>query len=106
MSGGITATTVLAAAAVAGTAYSIYSGEKQASAQKSAQQQAMANANAQAKAADEATNRANQKQPDTSAILSAAMQAGKGGQSGTMLTGPSGVQSSDLSLGKSTLLGS
>ena len=95
-----------AAAAAASTAYSIYSGEKNAKAQKSAQEQAMANAEKQAKAADEATNRANQKQPDTSAILSAAMQAGKGGQSGTMLTGPSGVQSSDLSLGKSTLLGS
>ena len=104
MSGATTA--VMAAAAVVGTAYSIYNGQQQASAQKSAQQQAADQANKQAKAAEEATNRANQKQPDTSAILSAAMQAGKSGQSGTMLTGPTGVQGSDLTLGKSTLLGS
>ena len=106
MSGGITATTVLAAAAVAGTAYSIYSGEKQASAQKSAQNQAIENANKQAKAADEASNRANQKQPDVSSILSAASQAGRMGESGTMLTGPQGVQQGAMQLGKNTLLGS
>lgn len=73
--------------------------------QKKAQDQALANANATAKAADEANNRANQKQPDTGAILSAAQQAGKAGGSGTMLTGPQGVDPSALTLGKSTLLG-
>lgn len=94
-----------AVAAVVGTAYSVYSGERAADAQEKAQQQAKANADKQAKAADEATNRANQKQADTSAILSAAQQAGKGGASGTMLTGPQGVDPNSLSLGKNTLLG-
>ena len=106
MSGGITATTVLAAAAVAGTAYTIYNGQKQADAQEKAQNQAQANALKQETAADQATNKANQKRPDTMAILDAATQAGKGGASGTMLTGASGVDPNALQLGKSTLLGS
>ena len=106
MSGGITATTVLAAAAAAGTAYSIYSGERQASAQNKAQKQAKATAEQQAKVAEEATNKASQKSPDTSAILSAAEQSGKAGASSTMLTGSQGVDASSLALGRSTLLGS
>jgi hypothetical protein len=97
--------TVMAAAAVAGTAYSIYSSERAASAQKSAASQAQANAQKQAQAADESINAANRKAPNTSAILSAAQQAGKGGASGTLLTGPSGVDPNALTLGKSTLLG-
>ena len=99
MSGAITAV------ALASTAYSIYSGERAASAQDKAQDQAKAQANKAAMAADEAANKANQKRPDTSAILSAAQAAGKAGASGTMLTGPSGVDPSALSLGKTTLLG-
>jgi uncharacterized protein HemX len=105
MSGAITATQVLAAVAAVGAGYSIYSGERAASAQQDAQNQAMANAEKQANAADQAQNRANQKHPDTSAILSAAGQAGKAGESGTMLTGPAGVNTSTLNLGKNTLLG-
>ena len=101
---GVTAMTVLAGAAVAGTAYSIYAGEKSASAQKKAQSQATAAASAQAKAADEAQNKANQRRPDTSAIMAAAQQSGAGGNSSTMLTGPAGVGDA-LKLGKSTLLG-
>ena len=49
--------------------------------------------------------KANQKKPDTMAILSAAQQAGKAGPSGTMLTGPMGVDPNALTLGKTTLLG-
>lgn len=96
---------LLAAAAVAGTAYSIYNGQQQLSASADAASKAQATADKQAKAADEATNRANQKKPDTSAILAAAQQAGKVGTSGTMLTGPTGVDQSALNLGKNTLLG-
>ena len=103
MSGGTTA--VLAAAAVVGTAYSVYSGERNASAQKSAQEQARQNALRQEKAADEANNRANQKSADTVGAMSAAQQAGKAGASGTMLTGPQGIDPSTLNLGKNTLLG-
>jgi uncharacterized protein (DUF2345 family) len=94
-----------AVAAVVGTAYTVYSGERAADAQSSAQNEARANAEKQATAADQAQNKANQKKPDTSAILSAAGQAGKAGESGTMLTGPAGVGASTLNLGKNTLLG-
>lgn len=102
MSGAITA---VAIASVASAAYGIYSGERAASAQKDAQAQAKQQAEKQAQAADQALNQANQKKPDTSAILSAAQQSGKSGQSGTMLTGSQGVDPTSLTLGKSTLLG-
>lgn len=88
-----------------GTVASVANGISQSSAQAKANSQAEDNAKKQLKAAEEANNRANQKHPDTSALLSAAQQAGKSGASGTMLTGPQGVSASDLSLGKSTLLG-
>jgi len=72
---------------------------------KKATQQAQANADATLKKSTEATNKANQKKPDTSAIIDAVMQAGKTGASGTMLTGPTGVDPNALALGKTTLLG-
>lgn len=95
----------VAAAVVVSAAVSYQNGQKQADAQKRAMEQAKANADKQAQQADQEFNRANAKSPDTAAILSAAQQAGKGGPSGTMLTGPQGVDPSTLSLGKSTLLG-
>lgn len=98
-------TVVMAAAAVAGAYVSYSNGQEQKKSAESAQQQAQANADKQEKAADQATNRANQKKPDTGAILDAATQAGKGGASGTMLTGAQGIDPSTLSLGKNTLLG-
>lgn len=58
------------------------------------------------KASDEAMRRANQQSANANSVLAAAQQAAKGGVGGTMLTGPSGVNASNLSLGKSTLLGS
>ena len=94
-----------AIAAVVGGGYSIYSGERAASAQKDAQAKATV---AQAKnetAADQAMNKANPKKPDTAGVMSQLQQAAKGGASGTMLTGPQGVDPALLSLGKSTLLG-
>lgn len=105
MSFGISAAAWTAIAATTTAAYSIYSGQQQAKANSAAMQQAQANALKQEKAADEASNRANQKRPDTMALLSAAQQSGKAGASGTMLTGPQGVDPNLLALGKSTLLG-
>lgn len=107
---------VTAVATVAVGAYSVYSSEKQAKAQASAQQQAQqqalqqqqqqaTQAQQQASQAQQAMNAQNQKQPNSGAILSRAQQAGRGGQSGTMLTGPQGVDPSSLTLGKNTLLG-
>lgn len=103
MSGAISATTILAAV---GTAYSIYNGQRQASMQKDAANKAQTNAAATAKAADEAANRANAKKPNTAAILDQALMAGKTGAAGTMLTGPTGIDLTQLSLGRTTLLGS
>ena len=100
-------TALLASAVIGGvsTAYGMYQGNKADQQQRSAQRQAQANAEAQASAADQANNRANAKRPDVAGALSAAMQAGKSGASGTMLTGQGGVDPSSLALGKSTLLG-
>ncbi len=103
MSGGATA--VMAAAAVAGAAISYQNGQEQKKAAENASRQAQQNADKQAAQADQQFNRQNQKKPDTSAVLSAAQQSGKAGASGTMLTGPQGVDPSALNLGKNTLLG-
>lgn len=102
----LTAAAIIGAAALAAsTGYSIYEGERAADRQKDAQRQSMAQAKQTAQSADEANNRVNQKRPNFKAILSAAHQAARGGMGGTLLTGPQGVSSSELSLGKSTLLG-
>ena len=103
---GVTAAGVMAAAAVAGTAYSIYNGQQQASAQRGAQQQAKDAAAKQADAADQANNRANAKSPDVAAMLTANQNAATGGAGSTMLTGTAGVNPGTLQLGKNTLLGS
>lgn len=96
----------MAAAAVAGAAIAYNNGQEQKKAAEKASQQAEANAKKQEKSADEATNRANQKRADTGAALDAASQSGKAGASGTMLTGPQGIDPAALNLGKNTLLGS
>lgn len=97
---------VLAAASVVGTAYGVYSGQRAADAQQDAMDEAKKNQAKQDAAADEAMNRANPKAPDTSALLSQIQQSAKGGPSGTMLTGPSGIDPKTLNLGKTSLLGS
>ena len=94
-----------AIAMVANTGYTIYEGERSADAQHRSQRQALAASRATAQSADEANNRVNQKRPNANAILAAAQQAAKGGMGSTLLTGPQGVSSSEMSLGKSTLLG-
>jgi uncharacterized protein (DUF2345 family) len=94
-----------AVAAVVGTGYAVYSGERAASAQADAAHKAEQNAKVQADQADQAVNRANGKKSDIGAMLAANQQAAKGGQSGTMLTGPAGIDPNVLNLGKNTLLG-
>jgi hypothetical protein len=101
----VTTATAILAAAAAGAATSMYSANKAASAQKSAAAQAAATADKQAKVADEATNRANSKRPNAGAMLSANQQAAASGNASTMLTGPMGIDNSQLQLGRSTLLG-
>lgn len=99
------AITAVAAAVAVSAGVSYYNGQQQAAAQKRAANQAQANADKQGKLAEEAMQRENQKKPDTMALLSAAQQSGRAGPSGTMLTGPQGIDPSALSLGRSTLLG-
>ena len=89
---------------------SIISSQREASAQSIAiQSQAIqaqqANFNKTYAMQEQQINRANAKTPDVGAMLSANMQQAKGGQSGTMLTGNSGVDDKQLTLGKNTLLG-
>src|SRR4051812_35523418 len=97
MSFGWTAATWIAIGATAVTAV------QQNEAQRISKNQAKDSRNAAAKnqqMQDEANNRANAKSPDSAAAMAANAMAGKGGQSGTMLTGPSGVDPSSLTLGK------
>lgn len=102
---GIEIGTALLASALGMGAASVYSANKSANAQKDANDQATKAAQATADAGAEATNKANQKKPDSMALLAGNQAAGKGGASGTMLTGPAGVDPSALQLGKTTLLG-
>ena len=104
---------IAAAAAVVGTGYSIYNGEQQRSAQSDANKKAeqaakqqQANAEKTQEMQQEQINKANARKPDVAAMLSGNEQAAKGGASGTMLTGPQGVDPNSLNLGKNTLLGS
>ena len=102
------------AVAGAGLGYTIASGEdakrKQASAlskQESAQAQAVKAAEGQRKRSEMAINQANRQTPNVAGIMqSARAGGGDSGASGTMLTGPTGVDPNALALGKSTLLGS
>jgi len=103
---------VAAVAAVASVGVSAYSSVAQSeaasesrSAQDKAQNQAKADADKQAKLSDEANNYANRRQANPNAILSAAQQAAKTGGGSTMLTGAQGVAASDMTLGKTNLLG-
>jgi uncharacterized protein HemX len=94
----------LAVAAV-GAGSAVYSAKQGQIAQKNAGQAAVAAANKNAQSADEANNAANAKSPDSAALMAANLAAGKQGASGTMLTGPGGVDPTALTLGKSSLLG-
>lgn len=91
--------------AVATTAATVYSADKAATSQKNALKQAQANALLTQQQADVANNKANARAPDSSALLAANMAAGANGQASTMLTGPGGIDPSQLTLGKTSLLG-
>lgn len=94
-----------AIAAVASVAGTVYNGNQQKQQAKGANYQAQQAALKQQKQAEQDLNAANKKRPDTMALLDKATQQGRAGQSGTMLTGPQGIDPSMLTLGKNTLLG-
>ena len=102
--------------ALGAAGYTAVTLKNQADEQKRAQDKALAEqkqANVQQKKQAEALlqqeemayNQANKKKVDISGISDASQMAGKTGQSGTMLTGPMGVDPEDLNLGQNTLLG-
>ena len=106
------AAVVGAAAAAAGAGYSIVAGEqgkkqqqKALEQQERAQAQQLAQAQAQQRRSEMAMNAANRRTPDVGGIMERAGQQAAGGPSATMLTGPGGVDPTQLSLGRSTLLG-
>ena len=74
--------------------------------QQRAQQAAAQQAESQAVKSEAAMRRAGQQTPDVAGIMAAAQEGAAGGPSATMLTGPQGIDPSQLSLGRSTLLGS
>lgn len=95
-----------------GTAYAIHSGEEAKKDrremmrnQEAAQTQQLAETKKQTETSQQNINRANQRRPDTQAAMENAAMAGGAGGSGTMLTGPQGVDPNQLALGKNTLLG-
>jgi hypothetical protein len=106
------AATTAAVAAVVGATYSVYSGEeakkqqeKALRQQESAQTQQLTQAKEEAETSQQNINKANQRRPDTQAVMADASMGAAGGASGTMLTGPQGIDPQQLALGKNTLLG-
>lgn len=105
MAFGWTAATWMAISAGVGAVATIKQADTARRVGNTANDEAKANALKTQQQADQANNRANAKSPDVTAMMSANLLAGKAGQSGTMLTGPQGVDASTLTLGKNTLLG-
>lgn len=80
--------------------------QEAANKQLSIAEQSLKQTDTQLKTAEQSSNKYNAKRPDSTAMISQTEQAAKAGASGTMLTGPQGVDPSALSLSKNTLLGS
>lgn len=97
-----------AIAAVAGTAGSLYAGQKQARAQRRAGEQAARDAEAARRQQEREFNRVNQKSPNIAATMTRNRGAASGGVAGTFLTGASGTSGASGAgmLGRTTLLGS
>ncbi len=95
--------TVAVAGLSAGVSY--YQGQKQEKAMEKAAKQAEKQAADTAARAEQDINRKNAKKPNYAALAAGNALAAQSGQGSTMLTGPAGVNSSDLLLGKNTLLG-
>lgn len=102
MSFGWTAATWIA---IGTAATSVYSTVTSRNANNRALRQQQAQAKSAQESADRAQNKANAKAPDVAGMLGAAGRASAGGQAGTLLTGPQGLDTTALTLGKSTLLG-
>ena len=102
-----------AAVAIAGLATTIKAGEDQKLAQKRnlqaqerATQEAKARAITQARLNDQEILKANRAGPDITGLLDAERAKAKSGAGGTLLSGPLGVATPSLKLGRPGLLGS
>lgn len=102
---GIDPVTATIGAAVIGAITSGIQGSQQAGAAKKANAQAQSNADKLYAQQDQDNNRKNARGPDVNALFAQNEVEGQQGQSGTMLTGPMGVDPNSLSLGKNTVLG-
>ncbi len=91
-------------AAVAAAGASIYSAERQSSAQKKAARMQAETARKQLNQEEQQFNRQNQNKVDMSSLLEGE-QAGGSSLGSTMLTGAQGVDRSKMNLGQSQLLG-
>lgn len=101
-----------ALASGAGTAYGIVQGERQNAQQKDAmkrqeeaQMLAENRATSQQRRSDMAMAAANQKKPDLARLMQSAAERASMGASGTLLTGPRGVDRGATPLSKTSLLG-
>ena len=103
MSGAISATTAIAISAgvaAVGTAASVMASNKQARQQKAAAKEAQRNNEITQTKAREDMRRQNAKEADVSSIYEQNLSGGS-----TLLTGPEGINNSDLTLGKGNKLG-
>lgn len=95
----------IGASALLGAGTAVYSANKASKASRAANAQNERQAAAEAQRSEQQFNKANQKTPDIAAMFSRNRDAMKSGIGTTFLTGASGVAPSNLTLGKSTLLG-
>lgn len=102
---GIDPITATIGAAVLGAVVSGVQGAKQAKQAKSASNAAQANSDKLYAQQDQENNRRNARGPNVDSLFAQNEIDGQQGASGTMLTGPMGVDPNSLSLGKNTVLG-
>lgn len=102
---GIDPVTATIGSAILGAVVSGVQGQKQASQAKKSAAQANANSQKLYEQQEQENNRRNARGPDIDAFFAQNELEGQQGASGTMLTGPMGVDPNSLSLGKNTLLG-
>lgn len=98
-------TAIIGAIAAVSAGTSMHQQKRAEKRQASAQRKAQAQADANLKQQEEDQNRLNRKRADPYGALNAANNAGRGGVSGTLLTGAQGIDPSDMKLGKNNLLG-
>lgn len=96
----------IVAATVVSAGTAIYTGEKQREAMQEAQAESRKQAEKQAKEAETMANSNAQKARKPTSPAQALYGAADKGVGSTSLTGPQGVDNSQLTLGKSSLLGS